>query len=93
MLQVSYPEIDFANRWCWQQFGPAEGECHQAHSEYPACNLPPPHQHQGRWLSHFLVKTEYDFGYNEWYFTNETDRDRFVEFIPHMHWGERYLKE
>jgi hypothetical protein len=27
MLQVSFPELDFANRWCWQRFGPSDGEC------------------------------------------------------------------
>jgi hypothetical protein len=23
MLKVSFAELDFANRWCWQTFGPA----------------------------------------------------------------------
>jgi len=27
MLEVAFPELDFANRWCWQRFGPAHGEC------------------------------------------------------------------
>ena len=36
MLQVSYPELDFANRWCWQNFGPSDGECDQRYSEYRA---------------------------------------------------------
>ena len=27
ILQVAYPEIDYANRWTWQQFGPRDGEC------------------------------------------------------------------
>jgi len=26
VLKVSYPELDFANRWCWQNFGPSDGE-------------------------------------------------------------------
>ncbi|MGL4465675.1 MAG: hypothetical protein ACRDD1_20625 [Planctomycetia bacterium] len=92
MLQVAYPELDYANRWCWRQFGPAHGECWQSSSVYPACDLPEPHAHVGRWLTHWLAKTDYDFGFNEWYFASEPDRDRFVEFIPHLHWGERYAK-
>jgi hypothetical protein len=27
ILQVAYPEIDYANRWAWQQFGPRDGKC------------------------------------------------------------------
>lgn len=89
-LQVSYPELDFANRWCWEQFGPASGDCVQSQSEYPACSRHEPHQHQGRWLTHWLAKTDYNFGYNEWCFATEVDRDRFREFVPHLNWGENY---
>lgn len=88
VLQVAYPELDFANRWCWQQFGPAHGECHQASSEYAACDLPTPHEHDGSWLTHWLVKTDYDFGFNEWCFVRLEDRDRFLDFVPQINWGE-----
>lgn len=88
VLQVAYPELDFANRWCWQQFGPAHGECHQASSEYAACDLPKPHAHDGSWLTHWLVKTDYDFGFNEWCFVRLEDRDRFLDFVPQINWGE-----
>jgi hypothetical protein len=37
MLKVSYPELDFANRWCWGRFGPCDGMCAQSASEYRAC--------------------------------------------------------
>ena len=36
MLKVSFPELDFANRWCWQQFGPRDGKCTQHDSDYRA---------------------------------------------------------
>jgi hypothetical protein len=92
MLQVSYPELDFANRWCWHQFGPAHGECDQAYSEYPACDQPGPHCHLGRWMTYWHEKTDYDFEFNEWYFAREADRDRFLEFVPDLNWGEHYPK-
>jgi len=92
MLQVEYAEMDFANRWCWQQFGPADGDCQQAHSEYPACQQPSPHCHSGRWITHWYCKTDYNFGFHEWYFASEADRDRFLEFVPHLNWGEHYPK-
>jgi hypothetical protein len=92
VLQVAYPELDFANRWCWVQFGAAQGECLNAQSEYPACNLHRPHAHEGKWLSYWLDKVDYDFGYNEWCFTALADLDSFLQFIPHINWGERYPK-
>lgn len=92
VLQVAYPEMDYANRWCWQQFGPASGECQQAHSEYSACPLRTAHTHEGRWLTYWLAKTDYDFGFNEWCFSSSTDRDAFLEFFPSVNWGENYPK-
>jgi hypothetical protein len=92
LLQVSYAEMDFGDRWCWQQFGPAHGDCQQAASEYPACHFQTPHSHDGVWMSHWLAKTDYNFGFNEWYFVRETDRDRFLAFVPHLSWGEHYPK-
>jgi hypothetical protein len=88
VLQVAYPELDFANRWCWHRFGPAHGECHQASSEYAACDLRTSHAHVGSWLSHWLVKTDYDFGFNEWCFAQPEGRDRFLDFVPQINWGE-----
>jgi hypothetical protein len=92
ILQVAYPELDFANRWCWQQFGPAHGECLESYSEYPACNLPHPHNHEGKWFTNWLEKTDYDFGYNEWCFSRREEKNRFLEFVPQINWGERYPK-
>jgi hypothetical protein len=90
MLEVAYPEMDFANRWCWFQFGPAQGECQQMHSEYRACDQSGPHCHLGRWTTHWHGKTDYNFGFHEWYFATEADRVRFLEFVPHLDWGEHY---
>jgi hypothetical protein len=90
VLELAYPELDFALRWCWQQFGPARGRCEQAQSEYPACQQPDPHEHDGRWSTRWLVKTNYNFGYNEWYFQTAADRDEFLRFVPQINWGERY---
>jgi hypothetical protein len=92
VLQVAYPEMDYANRWCWKQFGPAYGECLQASSEYTACELREPHKHDGKWLTYWLAKTDYDFGFNEWCFAYSADRDRFLDFIPQISWGERFPK-
>jgi hypothetical protein len=92
MLQVAYPELDFANRWCWQHFGPADGECLQRQSEYPACTLSGDHSHTGKWMWYFLGKTDYDFGYNEWYFESELDQQRFLASVSDINWGEKYPK-
>src|SRR6266498_3199555 len=78
LLKVSYPELDFANRWCWQRFGPADGKCTQRDSEYRACDLSDAHSHAGRWMWHWLAKTDYDFGFCEWYFAEQADREAFL---------------
>ncbi|MGL6076356.1 MAG: hypothetical protein ACRC8S_19560 [Fimbriiglobus sp.] len=90
ILKLSYPELDFANRWCWQQFGPRDGYCTQRSSEYPACDLQKQHSHAGEWTTHFFVKTDYNFGFNEWYFARSEDRDQFLANVPDIHWGEKY---
>ena len=89
VLQVSFPELNFANRWCWQQFGPAHGVCLQG-SEYPNCAVTATHSHEGEWMWYLLAKTDYDFGYTEWCFAQQRDRDRFREFFPQINWGENF---
>lgn len=74
-LQVSFPELDFANRWCWQHFGPCDGDCLQRHSDYPACSVPEPHSHTGKWM---------------WYFSEWSDRDSFLASVGEINWGEKY---
>jgi len=90
MLKVAFPELDFANRWCWQNFGPCDGECMQRDSAYPVCDRVEAHSHAGTWTSYFLAKTEYDYGFNEWYFRDSTDRDRFSSNVEGINWGEHY---
>ena len=95
MLEVAYPEMDYANRWVWQNFGPRNGECYDVragsrHSDYPICDDPEPHEHNGTWCCHWIVKTDYDFGFCEWYFSRSDDRDRFLEFAPSINWGEKF---
>ena len=92
MLKVSFPEMDFANRWCWQNFGPEYGECTQPYSEYRVCDRREPYSHVGKWMSHWFVKTDYDFGFNEWYFAESADRDRFLSIVDTINWGEHYPK-
>ena len=92
VLELSYPEVDVANRFCWNNFGPADGDCTQSFSNYPLCTLKEPHNHRGTRASHWHVKTEYDFGFNEWYFEKESDFDRFCENIANINWGEKYPK-
>lgn len=93
MLEVSYPEMDYANRWCWQQFGPADGDCNQKYSEYPACLDHVAHTHQGRWTTSWFVKTDYDFGFNEWYFQSDADLAAFLAWLPNLNWGEKFPQQ
>ena len=92
VLKVAYPELDFASRWCWKQFGPAQGACNQASSEYPSCKEQNSHIHEGCWRSDWLEKTDYNFGCNQWSFSNSNHRDQFLGFIPQINWGENYPK-
>jgi hypothetical protein len=92
MLKLSFPERDFANRWCWQNFGPSDGECTQRYSEYRVCDRAEPHSHDGKWTCHWFVKTDYDFGFNEWYFAESVDCDLFVANLDTINWGEHFPK-
>ena len=92
MLALSFAELDFANRWCWQQFGSPRGECFDTQSEYPMCDIQMPHCHSGTWAHEWFLKTEYNFGFNEWYFTSASQLQQFLDFVPHLSWGEHYPK-
>ena len=93
MLQVAFPELDFINRWCWVNFGSRDDECTQQDSEYRVCQIDEPHTHSGHWTDHWFVKTDYNFGFNEWYFANESDYKIFAQNIPGFNWGEHYTKK
>ncbi|QDT48009.1 hypothetical protein Pan258_20490 [Symmachiella dynata] len=90
MLELAFPELDFTNRWCWQHLGPSQGECFQKYSNYRICTADVPHCHIGKWTNRWFVKTDYDFGFNEWYFSTSTVRDLFLEFVPSINWGENF---
>jgi hypothetical protein len=93
VLKVSFPELDFADRWCWQEFGPRDGECPRSPCEYPVCKRTDPHFHTGKWTSNWITKTDYDFGFNEWYFAEPADRDAFVANVDNINWGENFPKK
>lgn len=90
MLKVSFAELDFANRWCWQRFGPSDGECLQRFAEYRMCDRIERHLHVGTWTSCWFEKTSYNFGFNEWYFAERADHDLFVANVDEINWGENY---
>ena len=90
MLEVALPELDFINRWCWLQFGPRDGECTQQQSEYQVCERVSTHAHDGRWTDYWFTKTEYNYGFNEWYFMNLRDFDNFTNHVHEFNWGEHY---
>ena len=92
MLELAFPELDYAERWCSQRFGPMDGECRQHHSEYRICSNDTKHTHTGKWTSHWYEKTDYNFGYCEFYFVELPDRDAFLEELPEFNWGEHYPK-
>lgn len=79
MLELSYPELDFTNRWCWNRWGSFHGHCYERSSEYPACAIEAPHSHIGVWATIWFVKTAYDFGFNEWYFSTDEAQNEFLD--------------
>ena len=81
MTLTAIDDIDFANFWLWNKFGPCNGSCHQSTSAFKACDVHVYHDHVGSWCCHFFAKTGYDFGFNEWYFDNKPSLILFKKFI------------
>jgi hypothetical protein len=48
------------------------------------------HVHEGLWTWFWLGKTDYNYGFGEFYFANGSDIDRFVTAVPTFSWGENY---
>jgi hypothetical protein len=92
MLELSFAELDYANRWCWQRFGSPHGECIDTQSEYPTCNILSSHCHPGTWANEWYAKTEYNHGFNEWYFSASSQYEQFLAFVPQINWGEHFPK-
>ena len=44
------------------------------------------------WTTHWFVKTDYDFGFSEWYFARQSYHDLFLDSVPKINWGEKYPK-
>ena len=93
VLLLSFPELDFANRWCRNKFGLRHGRCHDYQSEYPICKDTSDHSHVGIWTDFWLQKIEYNYGYNEWYFSKIEYLYLFTEFIPNINWGEIFPRK
>jgi hypothetical protein len=51
------------------------------------------HEHEGEWSFLWLGKTDYDFGYGEYCFGNESDRGKFLAAFPAFTWSEGWNKE
>jgi hypothetical protein len=92
VVELSYPELDFAERWCWQNFGPADGDCMQRYSNYRMCLEGASHTHSGKWLRHWLAKTDYDFGYCEFHFSDQANQVAFLAQVSSFNWGEDFAK-
>ncbi len=51
---------------------------------------PGKHSHEGTWTYVWLGKTGYDYGFTEYCFLNEADRDAFLAAAPSLTFGENY---
>ena len=51
LVEGDFPEFDVAVRWCWQTFGPLNGEC-WSNSEYPACPIVLVTEHEKDRIAH-----------------------------------------
>ena len=56
------------------------------------CDLTETHSHAGKWMCHWFAKTSYNFGFNEWYFAEQSDQEVFLANVDEIIWGENYSK-
>jgi hypothetical protein len=54
---------------------------------------PGDHEHEGEWSFLWIGKTGYDYGYGEYCFENERDRDSFLAAFSTFTWSEDWDKE
>ena len=54
---------------------------------------PGEHAHQGRWTSLWLGKTDYDYGFQIYFFADEADYGEFLAAFPTFTWDESWNKE
>lgn len=91
--QCDYPGCPLAlateiiERGAWED---KSGEVHnyvqKRHSD------PGEHSHEGEWTYLWLGKTGYDFGFSEFYFANETERQNFLAAFPTFNWSADWDK-
>ena len=53
----------------------------------------PAHAHQGKWAYFWLDKTDYDYGFAEFLFAEEKDKNLFVENVSMFNMGEKYRSQ
>lgn len=92
VIEGVYEEHDGLSRFCWNEFGPKD--CAKCPGPYYGCNYYPlnkededefpPHSHSGNWTSLWLGKFGYDFGYEEYFFRFEVNRDCFLAAVPNL---------
>jgi hypothetical protein len=51
---------------------------------------PGKHGHEGNWTVVWLGKTGYDYGFGEYFFKNEADKDKFLTNVSSFGLGENY---
>lgn len=51
---------------------------------------PGTHGHEGTWTIVWLGKTGYEYGFSEYYFKDEANRDAFITAVPSFELGELY---
>ena len=56
------------------------------------CQIEVLHSHSGNWTQYWFAKTEYNFGFAEWYFAERAHYELFLDYIPELNWGESYPK-
>jgi hypothetical protein len=83
-IKWGYSDMDVGHCWCWQTFGPKHGKCEEdCGGERLFLNCPfsglvkAYHSHVGVWTSVWFGKTDYDFGYEQFFFKHKVDRDMF----------------
>ncbi len=80
ILKLSYHQLDFANWLLWQILGEVYGYC--GYSNFPMCKIKGEHKHNGIWAIYWLAKTNYDYGFNEWFFKQKEDSDVLIKIKP-----------
>jgi len=74
MALLGYDLMDMAKQWCQDQWGPG-GDTYEDRPYQPQENQ------AFLWLTCWMMKTEYDYGFCEWYFREPSHLEQFVAHI------------